>query len=131
MAHMYIQIVYCLSSSSGKPVISSTTTEFSGSTADNLSVILSITGTTPTVEVYREGALINNPRVEILFANTQFEMIISDLQQSDAGQYKIVAINDFMTAEITITVVPIGKSFFRSCYIYNYVMCMQITLNWC
>ncbi|XP_064397468.1 tyrosine-protein kinase receptor UFO-like [Halichondria panicea] len=92
----------------GEPVIDSPTAEFSGFTLANLSVILTITGTTPTVQVYREGVLIDNPRVKICFANTQFEMIISDLQRSDAGQYRIVATNHFDMAETTITVVPIG-----------------------
>ena len=115
-------ITVTLSFSSGEPVISSAT-EFSGSTTEDLSVTLSITGTTPTVQVYREGVLLaDDPRVEFSFASTQFEMIISDLQRSDAGQYRIVATNDFDMAETTITVVPIGKSFFS----YNYVMCILL-----
>ncbi|XP_064383166.1 fibroblast growth factor receptor 3-like [Halichondria panicea] len=92
----------------GEPVISSAT-EFSGFTTEDLSVTLSITGTDPTVQVYREGVLlVNGPRIEFSFANTQFEMIISDLKQSDAGEYIIKASNDFAKAETTITVIPIG-----------------------
>ncbi len=102
---------HCLSSSSGKPVIISPT-EFSGFTTADLDVALTIIGSSPTVQVYREGVLIDNPRVKISFASTQFEMIISDLQRSDAGQYRIVATNNFGMAETNITVVPNGKSFF-------------------
>ncbi len=125
LPHMYVKY-HCLFSASGEPVIDSPTAEFSGFTLANLSVILTITGTTPTVQVYREGVLIDNPRVKICFANTQFEMIISDLQRSDAGQYRIVATNHFDMAETTITVVPIGKQF---CTCYNYVMCMWTLLS--
>ncbi len=120
-----------MSSSSGEPVISSAT-EFSGSTTEDLSVTLSITGTDPTVQVYRlrEGVLlVNGPRIQISFANTQFEMIISDLKQSDAGEYRIVATNEFDTAETTITVTPIGKYSFRALHICKLVLVVDFQRN--
>ncbi len=120
-----------MSSSSGEPVISSAT-EFSGSTTEDLSVTLSITGTDPTVQVYREGVLlVNGPRIEFSFANTQFEMIISDLKQSDAGEYIIKASNDFAEVETTITVIPIGKSFFRALHVMYICKLPQVGTRLC
>ncbi len=96
----------------GKPVISALSSQdITGPTARNLVITLTITGTEPTVTVYRGEQAINDPRMEARLSRTQFEFIISDLRLADAGEYRIVATNEYGTANTTITVIPEGKCF--------------------
>lgn len=93
----------------GRPVISvPNNREFTAPTVSDLVIPLTITGTSPDVDVYRNGELVNSPRIQYRITRTLFELIFYDLQQADAGEYRIVATNSDGSDEAIITVTPDG-----------------------
>ena len=91
---------------------------FSTNISEDLTIFLTVTGNPPIrFKVYRiEDA--NSP-LELLTENqtrfayslngTQFQLTISDLRKSDAGNYSVVAINQIGSFDIAVTVQPVGK----------------------
>ena len=117
---MYITNPCILDTVPPEPVITSSVPAslFIANTSEDLIIFLCITGNSPIeFQVYRVGdsnsltdlLTENQTRFHYFLNETQFQLTVSDLRKSDAGYYRVTAVNQNGTSSITVTVQPVGK----------------------